>query len=161
MKFCCLHNQWYYGLLRLLTGHYREFRQHWLISPLTHVLPFDPVRPPLLHHLLSLHSAPPKPESSSRLQFQFLCLFYRLRILHRFSALSWSRGCPLGMITTLQDSLNVTDYSFILPSLQHSSSRKSTGRRLHGELALTMIELSSISKWHLARHTCNFSIARL
>jgi hypothetical protein len=60
--------------------------------------------------------------------------------------------CPLRVnITTLQDSLDVTDCWFAPPSrrdtpLQHPRSSKSTGRLLRGLLAVTTTGLAPVSR---------------
>ena len=91
---------------------------------------FDCMRSPLFHHQLSLRSAPPTPESPSRLHFQNLRLFHGFRPLAIGSALS---GSPFGVnMSTLQDSLYGTDRRFAPPSqrhtpLQHSRSPDALG----------------------------------
>jgi len=61
---------------------------HRLYRSLPWMWTMDRMRSPLFHRLLSQHSAPPTPESSSRLRFQNLHLFHGLRRLSSGSALS-------------------------------------------------------------------------
>jgi hypothetical protein len=105
-------------------------------------------RSPLFHRLLSQHSAPSTPRSSSRLRFQSLPLFRGLRLSLRGSALL----CPLQVtLTTLQDSREGTDCGVAPPSrrdtpLQHPRSPRSTGSLLRGSLAITTAGLASASR---------------
>ena len=86
---------------------------------------------------------------------QILSIFHGLHQHSSGSALL----CPFRVnMTTLQNSLYVTDYYFALLSqevtpLQHISSPLCTGSLLHGSLAITMTRLSLASKLCLARHT--------
>jgi hypothetical protein len=103
---------------------------------------------PLFHRLLSQHSVPPTPRSSSRLRLQTLHLFRDLRLSLRGSALL----CPLRVnLTMLQGSLDGTDYWFAPPSrrdtpLQHPRSPGSTGSLLRGSLAMTATGLTPASR---------------
>lgn len=120
-----------------------DFKELPLIPNLT-LTTHDPVRSPLLHDLLSPHSAPPTPVDSLGLHFQ---------ILHPFRWSSARRErldfhlSPCGVnITGLQDSLYVTDCGFDITSLHHTRSPRCSGGCLHSDLTPTMIELSSMSK---------------
>ena len=108
----------------------------------------DHMRSPLFHRLLSQHSAPPTPESPSRLHIQSLHLF---RGLHHWLSGSALPGSLSGYITTLQDSLDGTDCCFELLSqehtpLRHPQSPGSTGSLLCGSLAITATGLPPVSK---------------
>ena len=122
-----------------LTGLYQGFPRLW--TP-------DRMRSPLFYRLLSQHSAPPTPDRSSRLLFQMLRLFHGLRLAQRGS----TRPCPFRVnISTLQDSLDVTDCCFASRSpgdtpLQHPQSPESTGSLLRGALALTTTGLTPASR---------------
>jgi len=130
---------------------YQKLQQLWAV---------DPIRSPLFHLLLSQHSASHTPESSLRLHsrvFTSSLTFTKMSVV-RFSLCSFQIR-----ITTLQNSLYVTDCCFAPPSqrdtqLQHNQLPGSTVSLLRGFLAITTTGLSPVSRRLLSRHTTFFHV---
>ncbi len=116
----------------------------------------DRMRSPLLHCLLSRHSASLTPTGSLRLHF----LNYTSSMTFAFLRKAQHPFFPLveGLVTTLQNSLYVTDCRFAHPSrvdipLRHNRSPGSIGNLLPDSQAIIGTGLSPASKQYLARHT--------
>jgi len=128
-----------------LQGLSPDFDNVRLYQKLQQLWPIDPIRSPLFHPLLSLHSASNTPESSSRLHSRVFTSSFDLHQNVSGSVLSLFR------MTTLQNSLYVTDCCFApLPQrdtqLQHNQLPGSTVSLLRGFLVITTTGLSPVSR---------------
>ena len=156
MRFCCPHPHQYCVPLRLLTRHRPGFRSNVLMPRLPRAV--DP-RPREIS-LVALMALPTfrspyaggffeaaRPESSP--------LPWPSRQMKRWAP-SWSLA-GLNM-STLQDSLDGTDYGVALLSqedtaLHHTQSPRCSGSLLRGSLVITTTGLSPVSHQDLSRHT--------
>ncbi len=153
--FCCPARQRYYGLLRLLARLRTGLRAY-------HAYTGAYPRPQPGSHEISLVAL----FTFTTFRFPYAGGFLRavILILHPVRGLRQpsSGSAPSfprkGLVTTLQNSLYVTDCRFAHPSrvdisLRHRQSPDGTGNLLPGSQAITGTGLTPASKQHLARHT--------
>ena len=163
MRFCCPHHHQYCVPLRLLTRPRPGFR----IDVLMPRLPRDVDPRP---HEISLVARMALPAFRSPYAggfFEAACpesspLPWPSRQMKRWAP-SWS-PCGANM-STLQDSLDGTDYEFALLSqedtaLHHTRSPKCSGSLLRGSLVITTTGLPPVSHQNLSRRTIRWLAVR-